>query len=135
MAEGQPYRSIRKLCFAWPASDAPVIAAKFVDILGSRLPDGVVNYIPGSGSEIGDYLVRQVRIIHWLQRGRLRINRLASETSKRPEMDKESDTEMGKDCVVDERQTPMPASTGAVASAFGFQGQKMLCGITDHRCS
>jgi len=41
-----------------PASTTPVIAAKFMEVLEEAgLPAGVVNYIPGSGSEVGDYLV------------------------------------------------------------------------------
>jgi acyl-CoA reductase-like NAD-dependent aldehyde dehydrogenase len=35
----------------------PVIAAKFVEVLEeSGLPKGVVNFVPGSGAEVGDYL-------------------------------------------------------------------------------
>lgn len=41
-----------------PASPTPVIAAKFVELLDEAgLPDGVVNYLPGAGGEIGDTLV------------------------------------------------------------------------------
>jgi sugar lactone lactonase YvrE len=41
-----------------PASVTPVIAAKFMEVLAEAgVPDGVVNYLPGSGSEVGDYLV------------------------------------------------------------------------------
>jgi len=41
-----------------PANNTPVIAAKFVEVMKEAgLPDGVLNYVPGSGSEIGDYLV------------------------------------------------------------------------------
>lgn len=41
-----------------PASAAPVIAARFVEVLEEAgLPKGVVNYVPGSGAEVGDYLV------------------------------------------------------------------------------
>ncbi|BCE12918.1 hypothetical protein RSC3_00274 [Bacillus paralicheniformis] len=37
-----------------PASAAPVIAAKFVEVLEeSGLPKGVVNFVPGSGAEVG----------------------------------------------------------------------------------
>ncbi|MCK9910997.1 aldehyde dehydrogenase family protein, partial [Microbacteriaceae bacterium K1510] len=41
-----------------PASTTPVIAAKFMEILeDAGVPAGVVNFVPGSGGEIGDYLV------------------------------------------------------------------------------
>ena len=45
-----------------PASTTPVIAYKFMEILEEAgLPAGVVNYIPGSGAEVGDYLVDHPR--------------------------------------------------------------------------
>ena len=41
-----------------PASTTPVIAAKFIEVLEEAgLPAGVVNFVPGSGSEVGDFLV------------------------------------------------------------------------------
>ena len=41
-----------------PASTTPIIATKFMEILeGAGVPPGVVNYLPGSGSEVGDFLV------------------------------------------------------------------------------
>src|SRR5699024_5761282 len=45
-----------------PASATPVIAYKFMEVLEEAgLPKGVVNYIPGPGSEVGDYLVDHPR--------------------------------------------------------------------------
>lgn len=41
-----------------PASTTPVVAAKFMEVLEEAgLPAGVVNFVPGNGSEVGDYLV------------------------------------------------------------------------------
>ncbi|MGC4379494.1 aldehyde dehydrogenase family protein, partial [Fictibacillus sp. Mic-4] len=41
-----------------PSNTTPVIAAKFVEVMEEAgLPAGVLNFVPGSGSEIGDYLV------------------------------------------------------------------------------
>ena len=41
-----------------PAHTTPIIAAKFIEVLEEAgLPAGVVNFIPGSGAEVGDYLV------------------------------------------------------------------------------
>ncbi len=41
-----------------PSSDAPVIAYKIYEIFKEAgLPDGILNYLPGSGSEVGDTLV------------------------------------------------------------------------------
>src|SRR5699024_7736782 len=45
-----------------PASTTPVIAYKFMEVLEEAgLPKGVINYIPGPGSEVGDYLVDHPR--------------------------------------------------------------------------
>src|SRR5690625_257232 len=45
-----------------PASNTPVIAHKFIEVLEEAgMPKGVVNYIPGSGSEVGVYLVDHPR--------------------------------------------------------------------------
>src|SRR5699024_9123874 len=45
-----------------PASATPVIAYKFMEVLEEAgLPKGVINYIPGPGSEVGDYLVDHPR--------------------------------------------------------------------------
>ena len=45
-----------------PASATPVIAYKFMEVLEEAgLPAGVINYLPGPGSEVGDYLVDHPR--------------------------------------------------------------------------
>src|SRR5699024_1713736 len=45
-----------------PASTTPVIAYKFIEVLEEAgMPKGVVNFIPGPGSEVGDYLVDHPR--------------------------------------------------------------------------
>jgi 1-pyrroline-5-carboxylate dehydrogenase len=118
-----------------PASDSPVIAAKFVDILKEAgLPDGVVNLIPGSGSEIGDYIVENplIRFISFTgsKEVGLRINELAARHQTGQKWIKRVVLEMGgKDCVViDETADIEAASAGAVMSAFGFQGQKCSAG-------
>ena len=42
-----------------PSSQTPVIAAKLMDIFEQvGLPPGVINFLPGPGSRIGDHLVR-----------------------------------------------------------------------------
>ena len=41
-----------------PSSNTPICAYKFIELCEKAgIPAGVVNYIPGSGSEIGDYIV------------------------------------------------------------------------------
>ena len=45
-----------------PASTTPVISYKFVEVLEEAgMPPGVVNFIPGSGAEIGDFMVEHPR--------------------------------------------------------------------------
>ena len=59
-----------------PASTTPVIAHKFVALMEEvGLPAGVINFIPGSGAEVGDYLTTHPKtrfyFLHRLQRGRI----------------------------------------------------------------
>ncbi|MFQ5554236.1 MAG: aldehyde dehydrogenase family protein, partial [Acidimicrobiia bacterium] len=45
-----------------PASNTPMIGAKFMEIVTEAgVPDGVVNFLPGAGSSIGDALVDDAR--------------------------------------------------------------------------
>lgn len=118
-----------------PASDAPIIAAKFVEILREAgLPDGVVNYLPGSGSEIGDYIVEHpgTRFIAFTgsKEVGLRINELAARHQEGQLWIKRVVLEMGgKDAVVVDASADLDAAAdGAVTSAFGFQGQKCSAG-------
>ena len=114
-----------------PASTTPVIAAKFMELLEEvGLPPGVVNFLPGSGGAIGDYLVShpQVRFINFTgsKEVGLRINRLAAEAAPGQKWLKRVVAEMGgKDAIiVDSSADVSEAAEGIVASAFGFQGQK-----------
>src|SRR5512142_2742125 len=46
-----------------PSEQSPVIAARFMDVLRrAGLPDGVVNFLPGPGAEVGAYLVSHPQI-------------------------------------------------------------------------
>jgi 1-pyrroline-5-carboxylate dehydrogenase len=114
-----------------PSSDSPIIAAKFVEILEeASLPPGVVNFVPGSGAKIGDYLVGNARTRFISFTGSkevgLHINELASKTAEGQIWIKRVVAEMGgKDTiVVDETADLDSAIEGVVASAFGFSGQK-----------
>jgi len=114
-----------------PASSTPVIAHQFVALMEEiGLPAGVLNFIPGSSAEIGDYLVThpKTRFISFTgsKEVGLRINRLAGETAKGQIWIKRVIAEMGgKDgIVVDETADLDAAAASIVASAFGFQGQK-----------
>ncbi|MFC5649295.1 L-glutamate gamma-semialdehyde dehydrogenase [Paenibacillus solisilvae] len=118
-----------------PASVTPVIAHKFVELMEEvGLPAGVINFVPGSGSEIGDYLTShpQTRFISFTgsKEVGLRINELAAKTAEGQIWIKRVIAEMGgKDgIVVDETANVEEAAKAIVVSAFGFQGQKCSAG-------
>lgn len=114
-----------------PASTTPVIAAKFMEILeDAGVPEGVVNYIPGSGSEIGDYLVQHplTRFIAFTgsKEVGLRINELAAKLSPGQKWMKRVIAEMGgKDTIIVDKEADFDhAAESIVQSAFGYSGQK-----------
>ncbi|MCG8405519.1 MAG: L-glutamate gamma-semialdehyde dehydrogenase [Phycisphaerales bacterium] len=114
-----------------PASTAPVIAAKFVEVMEEcMLPPGVLNFCPGSGSEIGDTLVEHPRTRFVAFTGSREVGVGIHEKAARVQKDqiwlKRTILEMGgKDCIVVTDAADIEAAAeGAVASAFGFQGQK-----------
>jgi 1-pyrroline-5-carboxylate dehydrogenase len=114
-----------------PSSDAPVIAAKFMDLLEEvGLPAGVVNYVPGSGAQVGDYIVQhpKVRFIAFtgsMEVG-LRINQEAAVAREGQIWIKRAVLEMGgKDSIVVDKEADLDdAAANVVSSAFGYQGQK-----------
>lgn len=114
-----------------PASISTVVAAKFVELMEEvKLPPGVLNYIPGSGSEIGDLIVThpKTRMIAFTgsKEVGLRINEHAARTSPGQIWIKRVIAEMGgKDtAIVDSDVDLDEAAEALVASAFGYQGQK-----------
>ncbi len=118
-----------------PASATPVIAHRFVELMEEvGLPAGVLNFIPGSGAEIGDFLTThpKTRFISFTgsKEVGLRINKLAAETAPGQIWIKRVAAEMGgKDgIVVDETADLDKAAQAIVTSAFGFQGQKCSAG-------
>lgn len=114
-----------------PASQAPAVAALFMQVLEeASIPPGVVNYLPGPGSEIGDVLVDDVRTRFVAFTGSkevgVRIHERAAAVHAGQIWLKRTVLEMGgKDAiVVDETADLDLAADAIVASAFGFQGQK-----------
>ncbi|HWI60844.1 MAG TPA: L-glutamate gamma-semialdehyde dehydrogenase [Symbiobacteriaceae bacterium] len=114
-----------------PASITPVVAARFVDLMEEAgLPKGVLNFLPGPGGSVGDYLVAhpKTRFIAFTgsKEVGLRINEQAAKTAPGQKWIKRVVAEMGgKDCiVVDSDADLQDAASAIVASAFGFQGQK-----------
>jgi 1-pyrroline-5-carboxylate dehydrogenase len=114
-----------------PASATPVVAAKFVEVLEEAgLPAGVLNYVPGSGAEVGDYLVDHPRTRFISFTGSrdvgLRIYERASKLNEGQIWLKRVIAEMGgKDTIVVDKEADLElAAQSIVASAFGFSGQK-----------
>lgn len=116
-----------------PASATPVIAYKFVEILEEAgMPAGVVNYIPGSGAEVGDYLVDHPRTRFISFTGSrdvgLRIYERAAKLNEGQIWLKRVIAEMGgKDAIIvdDAKNADLElAAQSIVSSAFGFSGQK-----------
>ncbi|MDT4955023.1 MAG: 1-pyrroline-5-carboxylate dehydrogenase [Acidobacteriota bacterium] len=114
-----------------PSSDAPTIAYKFYEILEEvGMPAGVVNFMTGSGAEVGDVIVdhpltRFIAFTGSKEIG-LRINERAAKVQEGQIWIKRVVAEMGgKDAIIVDRDVDLDeAATGVVQSAFGFQGQK-----------
>jgi len=114
-----------------PSHDSPAIAAKFFEVLQEAgIPDGVVNFCPGSGSGFGAALVEhpQVRFIAFTgsKEVGLDINQRAATPRAGQKWIKRTILEMGgKDSIIVDADANIDAAVEGVAqSAFGFQGQK-----------
>jgi 1-pyrroline-5-carboxylate dehydrogenase len=114
-----------------PSSLTPVTAYKVFEIFEEAgVPPGVLNYLPGSGAEVGDFLTdhpltRFVSFTGSREVG-VRIYERAARVRPGQRWLKRVLAEMGgKDAiVVDEDADLEQAAAGITASAFGFQGQK-----------
>ena len=114
-----------------PSESTSVIAAKVAQIFeDAGLPEGVLNFCPGYGSEVGDYLVTdpRTRFISFtgsMQTG-LRINELAARQIPKQRWIKRVIAEMGgKDAmIIDDSADLDAAATDIVKSAYGYSGQK-----------
>ena len=114
-----------------PSSDSPTIAFKFFEILEEAgLPPGVVNFMTGSGAEVGDVIVDhpQTRYVAFTgsKEVGLRINERAAKVHEGQIWIKRVVAEMGgKDAIIVADDANLDdAATGVVQAAFGFQGQK-----------
>ncbi len=114
-----------------PSSDAPLIAAMFVEVLEQAgLPAGVVNLLTGPGSAVGDFLVEhpKTRFISFTgsKAVGLGIIEKAAKVSPGQIWIKRVVAEMGgKDCIiVDSEADVADAVEGVAIAAYGFQGQK-----------
>ena len=114
-----------------PASTTPVIAYKLMEALEEAgLPEGVINFIPGPGSEVGDYLVDHPRTRFVSFTGSrdvgTRIFERAAKVHEGQKWLKRTIIEMGgKDTIVVDNEADLElAAESIVQSAFGFSGQK-----------
>jgi 1-pyrroline-5-carboxylate dehydrogenase len=114
-----------------PSSYTPIVAAAFmaaVEAVG--FPPGVINFLPGSGEVIGNYLVAhaQTRFINFTgsKEVGLWINSMAAQVQPEQKWLKRVYPEMGGKgaIIIDETADFDAALTGVISSAFGFQGQK-----------
>jgi 1-pyrroline-5-carboxylate dehydrogenase len=114
-----------------PASLTPIVAARMVEAFQEAgTPPGVLNLLPGSGGEIGDFLVAhpRTRFISFTGSREVgtHIYALAGQVQQGQRWLKRVIAEMGgKDAIiVDESADLEAAASGITVSAYGFQGQK-----------
>ncbi|MFC4637127.1 L-glutamate gamma-semialdehyde dehydrogenase [Deinococcus hohokamensis] len=116
---------------AKPAEDAGLIAGFVSDIMfEAGLPAGVLQFLPGVGKEIGEYLTNHAKTRFITFTGSravgLHINEVAAKVQPGQKWIKRVVMELGgKDAmIVDETADLDVAVTAAVQGAFGFNGQK-----------
>ena len=114
-----------------PSSDAPTIAARFVEVLEEAgIPDGVVNFCPGSGAAFGNAIVEHPKTRFIAFTGSrsvgLEIHLRAAQHRPGQIWIKRTILEMGgKDSILVAADAGLDAAIeGVVASAYGFSGQK-----------
>lgn len=114
-----------------PAEPTPIIAAKFMELWDEVcLPHGVINFLPGPGRVVGNYLVSHpdVRFINFTgsKEVGLGINKTASQAAPGLKWIKRVTAEMGgKNAIIVDSEADLDdAAEGIIRSAFGFQGQK-----------
>jgi 1-pyrroline-5-carboxylate dehydrogenase len=114
-----------------PSSDAAAIATMFLEAAEEAgIPDGVLNFVTGPGSTVGNTLVEHPKTRMIAFTGSRDVGLQISEKAGRVPTGqlwiKRTILEMGgKDFIlVDETADLDEAANGVVAAAFGFQGQK-----------
>lgn len=118
-----------------PSSLTPVIGVKLMELVREiRLPDGVINYVPGPSQTIGDYLVshRDINFISFTgsKEAGVYIDELAHKRIDGQRWIKRVVAEMGGKggIIVDETADLDAAADSIVISAFSYQGQKCSAG-------
>lgn len=114
-----------------PSSETPTNGSKFVEaLLEAGFPAKCINFVTGSGSEVGDTLVAHPKTRFVSFTGSkdvgLHINELAAKPRAGQIWIKRVVVEMGgKDAIIVDREADLDAAVqGVLVSSFGFQGQK-----------
>jgi RHH-type proline utilization regulon transcriptional repressor/proline dehydrogenase/delta 1-pyrroline-5-carboxylate dehydrogenase len=114
-----------------PATFTPVIAAQFMDVLEEAgMPAGVVNFLPGPGSTVGDHIVRHKEVNMIVFTGSREVGlgmiRAAADFPDGQNFIKKVVAELGgKNAMIVDSDADLDAAVqGAVAAAFGYTGQK-----------
>ncbi len=114
-----------------PSSETPIMAAALCDLLlEAGFPAKSFQFVPGSGSLIGDLLVQHPKTRFVAFTGSrdvgLRINELAAKPQTGQIWIKRVVAEMGgKDAIIVDSESDFDrAVEGVFSSAFGYQGQK-----------
>jgi 1-pyrroline-5-carboxylate dehydrogenase len=114
-----------------PSSDSPLTGWMFFNLMRTvGLPEGVINFVTGSGASVGDVLVAhpKTRFISFTgsKEVGIHIHELAAKVQPGQQWLKRVIVEMGgKDSIIIDDQTNLDAAAQAtLVSAFGFQGQK-----------
>lgn len=114
-----------------PSPDSPTIAYKFMEVLEEiGLPAGVVNFVPGGGTAVGEHLVQspKVRFVSFTGSKTVGLHIYEEAAKHRPGQKwmKRVVAEMGgKDAIIVAGDADLDsAAEGVVSAAFGFQGQK-----------
>jgi 1-pyrroline-5-carboxylate dehydrogenase len=108
-----------------PASDTPIIGYKIVEIMiEAGIPNGVINFVPGSGVEIGKTIIDSNEIAGVVFTGSREVGyRLMSESKTKP---RPVIAELGgknATIVTDTANLDM-AAEGIAKAAFSYSGQK-----------
>ena len=118
-------------CILKPSSLTPVISALFMELWQEvNLPAGVINFLPGSGKKIGEYLAGKpdINIISFTgsQQVGTHLLNIGSHIQPGQHHIKKVIAEMGgkNSIIVDSDADLDDAVVGVIQSAFGFQGQK-----------
>lgn len=113
-----------------PAEASSVVAAKLMEICqNAGIPDGVINFLPGIGEDLGPVLVGcpdvDVIVFTGTREVGVELNQAAAVTDERQKAVTKVIVEMGGQnaIIVDDDADLDEAVPGVIRSAFGFAGQ------------